>query len=440
MLRSDNSRLISLLGMPKCRALISLVWLVLLHGVANAAPDLEAKLAKDSAWTGEGVTLVITLYSPGPFSGTAAFDFPELPLTTFVQVGSPVVGSKTVDGESLLTQRHEFVVYTQRSGEIVIPPFQVRFAGKKSFVGEPEPVLASTPELRFQSRRPPVAESLGVVVAVTEMSGRQAWLPDDSTELQAGDVVQRTITREAPRTTSMMFPPASNAAPDGVRVYESNPVVEDTTTRGVTSARRVETIKYQFETAGTFELPTLEFSWWDIENSELKQVVLEGKTFEVAGALPQLNEELGSESPAPRFPLWFVVPASFVIGIGWITISSAYRRRQGHFTTAEARAAKRIREACHANDAAGAYAASLDWKRAIMAHHEGRNLQARLASSDGRKLQAEWTTLSAMLYGSTGEPSVWNGSKFYELFARVRASGARSQGRVDAELPALNPR
>lgn len=440
MKRSDRSRSTSPLGTELRRLLLSLAFMILLNGEARAARDLDVELAKDSAWTGEGITLIITLYSPGPFSGTAAFDFPELPQTTFLQVGNPVVGSRTVDGESLLTQRHEFVVYTQRPGEIVIPPFQVRFSGKKSFVGEPEPVVAISPELRFQSRRPPGSDSLGIVVAVTELNVNQSWLPNEATELHAGDVVQRTITREAPGTTSMMFPPASTAAPDGVRVYQTNPVVQDTTTRGVTTARRVETIKYQFETAGTFELPELEFVWWDVDDSELKKAVLQGRTIVVPGTSSQIDNESSGDSPRRQLPVWFVLPASMMIWICWITTSSTYRRRKDRLTTAEALAAQRIKEACRANDAARAYAASLDWKRAIMAGDDGRNLQARLVSSDGRELLAEWSKLSASLYAADVKGSVWKGAEFYERFARIRKGAKREGRRTDHQLPSLNPR
>jgi hypothetical protein len=63
-----------------------------------AVETVRAEIKKSSAWTGEAVPLIITLYSPGPFSGTAAFDLPDLPRTAFVKGGSPVVSSEEVDG------------------------------------------------------------------------------------------------------------------------------------------------------------------------------------------------------------------------------------------------------------------------------------------------------------------------------------------------------
>lgn len=160
-----------------------------------AAETVRAKVGKETAWTGEAVPIIITLYSPGPFSGTAAFDLPELPQTVFVKTGTPLVGSEEIDDESYITQRHEFALYTQRSGKIVIPAFRVRFAGKKTFTSDAEPMEGITSELQFESKRPPGTESMGVVISATAMKIEQSWNPMSPSEIEAGDVILRTITR-----------------------------------------------------------------------------------------------------------------------------------------------------------------------------------------------------------------------------------------------------
>ena len=119
--------------------------------VSQAFEPVQAELGKEVAWTGEAVPLIITIYSPGPFSGTAAFDLPELPQTVAVKVGNPVVGSEDVDGESYLTQRHVFHLYTQQSGQVAIPSFRVRFSGKRTFTSDAEAMEGETPDLRWRS-------------------------------------------------------------------------------------------------------------------------------------------------------------------------------------------------------------------------------------------------------------------------------------------------
>ena len=146
-----------------------------------------------------------------------------------------MVGSEEVDDESYMTQRHEFTLYTQRSGDIVIPAFRVRFSGKKTFTSDPEPMEGTTSELRFKSKRPPGTESMGVVVSATAMKIQQTWNPVPESDIKAGDVIVRTITRNAEGTTAMMLPPVPTDAPEGVRVYSGTPDVQDKVERGDTT-------------------------------------------------------------------------------------------------------------------------------------------------------------------------------------------------------------
>lgn len=149
----------------------------LLGGVvmAQEGQNVTGELKKEEAWTGEGVPMVIKLRSPGPFSGTAAFDLLEVSKTAFLKFGNPVVGNEEVEGKSFFTQTHQFSVYSQQEGKVVIPSFLVRFSGKKDFTSEAEAMEGKTPELTFQSKRPEGTEGIVVVVTVTGMKVSQTW-------------------------------------------------------------------------------------------------------------------------------------------------------------------------------------------------------------------------------------------------------------------------
>ena len=85
------------MGWQSALRCLGMLLLIACPSVSPAAEVVQAKLGKDAAWTGEAVPLIVTLYSPGPFSGTAAFDLPELPLTVSVKSGNPLVGTEHVD-------------------------------------------------------------------------------------------------------------------------------------------------------------------------------------------------------------------------------------------------------------------------------------------------------------------------------------------------------
>ena len=321
----------------------------------ESSETVIASLEKQSAWTGEPVPLIITLYSPGPFSGTASFDFPELPQTVILSAGRPVVGSEPIAGETFLTQRHEFNLYTQRAGKIVIPSFRVGFDGKPSFTSEPERIAGVTQAMTFQSNRPPGTQSRGVVIAATSMETTQSWLPQNRASIQAGDVIVRSVERNATGTTAMMMPPSSSDAPDGVRVYQSNPTVQDRSERGEATAVRIETIKYQFESPGTFELPSLEFAWWDSGADELKTNTLPGVTVNVTAQSPIAATE-SPVPPASWHPLLFAFP---IIGIFIVLLRKplavVFTRWQTIHNRPENVAARRLRSACKRENPAEAY-------------------------------------------------------------------------------------
>ena len=420
--------------------LVGMLLLAACPSVSAAAEVVRAELGKSTAWMGEAVPLIVTLYSPGPFSGTASFELPELPKTAFVRAGNPVVGSEQIGDESYFTQRHEFTVFTQRAGPIVIPAFLVRFSGKKTFIAAAEPVEGLTPELRFQSTRPPGTEHLGVVVAARDIEASQTWQPAAIGSVQAGDVIARTILRRAAGTTAMMFPPVAIEAPAGVRCYATDPIVQDFTERGDFRAERNETIKYQFERPGTFSLPDLTVRWWDPDAGALKHQTLPGRVVNVRAAA--VIAEPDAPTRTSRWPLF-----ALLLTTGWAVwlvrgaaarLLAAWRVRR---TDPAAAAARRLLAACRANAAAEAYAALLQWHRTVAGGAGETSLGGRLPSDAAAEFEHEWNNLSRHVFGAGNSGSVWRGERLAGGFVRPRRSlgrASRTRHAVD-DLPALNP-
>ncbi len=405
--------------------------------ITSAMDPVQATLGKETAWTGEAVPLVVTLYSPGPFSGTASFQLPELPRTALVKVGNPVVGSEDVDGESYLTQRYEFKLFTQQSGEIVIPEFRVRFSGKKTFTSEAEPVEGQTSKLRFMSKRPPGTEGMGFVVSATKMEFRQSWNPEQIQELQAGDIVHRTLQRTAEGTTAMMLPPAETNAPEGVSVHTASPEVYDNIDRGEATAHRKDIIKYQFQQTGLFATPDLIFVWWDPQEEVLKRETLSGTTFQVTTAHQQSLTDHGEVNEKSSATVWIVATGALLLGFAMLITRMRHVWRQPHHA-ADVRAARDLRAACRSNNASGAYSALMAWlavRRAIDgldstdANHE-----------EWRGLRDQSDVLSRHLFARAAPDDSWHGRPLWEAFCKLQTALRRQSSRPHrTSLPTLNP-
>lgn len=409
--------------------------------VSAAEPIAEpvvAKLGKTSAWTGQPVPILVTLYSPGPFSGVASFDLPELPQTLVVGGGRPVVGSESVDGETVFTQQHELTLYTQRSGSIEIPAFEVRFSGKESFTSDAIPMSGRTKPLTFESKRPPAAEGdsenePGFVLSVQSMEVTQRWSPAEADLVDAGDVVRRTIERTATGTTAMMISPIEINVPDGVRIYPSDPMVDDRSERGVSSAHRSETIKYQFERAGTFTLPDVKLVWWNTDSEEREEEVLPGRTVNVR-AVVATSEKASSREAESASPVGYL---ALLVGLAIVAaLCRAVVRFLGNRPPdLEKEAARNVVQACRSNQPKQAYAAVLHWNQIRSDGH-----QSATQMDTDEELEQELRSLRRVLYSADQATRSWTGGKLEEAFSRFRARSTHEQRvKMRAEdLPELN--
>ena len=410
---------------------------------AIAVDPVRAELGVKAAWTGQAVPLIVTLYSPGPFRGTAAFDFPQLARTNFVVQGRPIVGSESLDGESYITQRHELTVFTQDIGTVVIPAFRVRFAGASSFTSEAQPKEGMTTELKFESKRPPGTLGMPVVVCATSMEVVQTWQPEGVSQWKEGDVLVRRISREANGTTAMMLNPIEAKSGGGIRVYQASLDVEDVTVRGVTVAKRVDTIRYQFEEAGEFSIPAVELQWWDPAQSVLKSKSLAGLHLQVV-VDPALQERDASAQVAwrqgaqtNRVVTWWAV--FLVVAVAGFIAKAVIVRVHEQQRLPTSLAIRRLKAACHSDDPSAAYHALLAWMR-LSDIRVPNEVDPTRNEKQLQSFASQWRELSSRVYGPSEFDTRWDGSAFWREFKVLDRDHVRRSHASQAEvLPGLNP-
>ncbi|MEW4489884.1 hypothetical protein AB1L42_17505 [Thalassoglobus sp. JC818] len=409
-----------------------------------SAETIQVEMGKESAWMGQGVPLIVTLYSPGPFSSAAAFDLPELPSTVILKMGNPVVGSEDVDGESLLTQRHEFAIFTQQAGKITVPSFRVRYSSKPSFTGKSEDHSVQTSPVSFESKRPPGAEPGEIVISVPKLEFTQSWSLDEQQELAPGDVLQRTMVRRAEGVTAMLMPPISMDLPDGVRTYPSAPKVVDTVERGVAKAERTDSVKLQFEQPGTYTIPDVEVRWWNPDDEVFESKTLPGRTASVSGTISADTSSPASTNTggARHFALYFAAAATVLITLYFVFSKNLQHAFNTYFNDPQKQVPRRLKDACQNNDAKAAYQAWIEWMR-VHPHlgseeSDGSTQRERLAGEASKMIG----DLEFRLYGG-GDPNTWNGQPLWKIVSQL--SRADHQQMIHAkhashrDLADLNP-
>ncbi|MEM9658158.1 MAG: hypothetical protein AAF961_07335 [Planctomycetota bacterium] len=178
----------------------------------------------------------------------------------------------------------------------------------------------------------------------------------------------RTIVRRISDAPGMALPPLPSFELKGVRQYPKQPSVDDVINRGDLTGGRSEATTYVFETPGTHELPTLSLPWWDVDEGELKQAVLPGRTVEVA-AQRQADEsdpvELSEEPARPGrlFALGALVLAGALL-IVWPyreTLTTYFHALQLHIRQKEPAYFRRFQTAARTNDAPAALRSLMQW-------------------------------------------------------------------------------
>ncbi len=274
----------------------------------SALEPVTVILPEGEFWTGAKIPLSIELRAQGSFSGTATFQFPELPQTTLMSLGNPVVRSESGQEGEVFVQRHNFAVYTQQDGTLTFPEVPVHFSVKQ---GEKvEAVTANTPGFDLTIKRPPGLPAGKLVVSSATYTVTQTWTPEVD-EAELGMVVTRTVTQTSGDVSGMALSPLPRSVPDGVRAYPSEVSVSDKLNRGVLEGKRVETLRYRFETPGAKVLPAVQFQWWNPQTEKLETRLLPGTDVDVKGS--RFMQRIKNEPEKWIYLLFFILSLSYLL-------------------------------------------------------------------------------------------------------------------------------
>lgn len=313
------------------------------------------------AWIGQRVPFYVELRARGSFSGTASFDLPQIPGTILIKIGSPLVSSQDLEGESWFVQTHEFALFSQRSGMLAVPAFPVRFANRDGFTGPATDVQAQSPGFTVKIQRPPGSEHIGFFITTESLDVTETWDPTPG-PAELGAIFKRTIIQRAPQIPGMALAPVPTTAPDGIRIYPAEAATNDKLERGDFLGERSETITYLMQKSGTLDVPALNFVWWNPKTEELQSKTFPAVTFEIATPPATAAAELATAThQAWR---WLLVTASLVCLLVW------QRRRLAvwgsHYwktlNPPDRVAARKLLRACRDHDAAAAASAWIAWR------------------------------------------------------------------------------
>jgi hypothetical protein len=416
-------------------ALASALWLWLCFCLASLAADpvvVRVKLEpKENVVIGQRVRLLVDVLFPGemPYpprvaapkvSGAQVFRFESQATTISDQIG----------GVTYAGQRFEFALYPRRGGELAVPAVTATLLDR----AQNETGTASAPATRLRVAVPPGVDASQPVIAAAQATMTEQDGAPTGRQVQIGDAWRRAIERRAEDVPGLAMPAFDFVAPAGVRVYADPPQINDKSERGSLTGERIDQVTYQFETAGTFVIPALTQTWWDLNTKAARTITLPARTVHVAEA------QTAQPVPGWHWGIPCVLAGIAVLAGLAVGVRPAYARyaawRQ-HRELSEPAVFRRLLRACKTGQAGLTYQTLARWNQVF---HENGNTQKRvadaLAEAGATILLAR---LSASLFATQTSRPGWREADGRQLAYSLRTARRHLQDHRRQSRPLLPP-
>ena len=245
-------------------------------------------------------------------------------------------------GETWATQLWTVAIYPQRNGMIEVPTIALTLtvAGEDN-----QPVTGTllTPKVSFSATVPVAMQGQSEWIATSQFDVEERYdKPSDN--LKAGDSLLRTIRFNARDVAAMMLPAPTFQSQPGLAVYHKPAEIKDRVNRGDYLATRTESISYFIERDGRYQLPALEFHWWNIQQQEMLTVRLPAKVISASGeteVLPAATDQpglMGNAGSGLSIIDGIIVLVAMggllvLVFLGHRILSPRFRQRQQHRAT-----------------------------------------------------------------------------------------------------------
>jgi hypothetical protein len=404
-------------------------------------------------YVGQSLRLDVTVLVPNYFLSAPQFPLFDLPGAVVTMPGGGSANlNERINGITYAGIRRTYLIVPQQDGSFVLPPAEITFQ-YAAVPGQSSPGSVTLPPEKIDVRLPPgVKSAQGGGVAVAPMTIKQQ-VEGLAKPMHVGEAITRTVEIDADHTQSMMIPPPSLTAPDGVRIYKKDPQLTDLTgDQGqFEGGRRVDVVTYRLEQPGSYVLPKVSVSWFDPSTQKTQQAEApEIQVTVVAAAAPkdaiapQLPEQAALPPEEPTDWQRWILPAVAllgILGVAWLIRRWPARihgfvaaRRQARHES-EGAYFERLLDACRSNDPARSYAALAAWVQRTGAVSIGDYVQG---AADG-ELAKQVTELEQHLYSCAISDGQWTGAALASALETVRRSSRQRHRPPRRWLSELNP-
>ncbi len=411
---------------------------------------IRTTLTPEEVYVGQLSTYSIELITDSWFSGGVEVSELWISDAIVIQLGPPENNYQYIEGKQCSAFRIHFGIFPQRTGEIKIPSLRMKTTTFPDGRQNPVKIVLDIQPQVLVAQVPETGQKIQNQISTSELTVTEQF--NRSFEgLKVGESLQRSIRIDGKNLVAMMLPPIQSGVISGIGIYPGKPkLFNNFETEGVDGVR-MDTITYIMEKAGSYQLPEIRIHWWNTEDEEMQETLIESIQFKVAenpflsslhaGTSPgdgsKPKKEVEKEETSLQFSSIGVLVISLMFsGLILLLLVRKARGRRSVLATGKAEKQftdamlkKQLRQACLANDEPAIVNSLMCWLDRHTPADRAALLRNHIAGLENDELKKQVDVLMKTLYGKTNG-KFESGSILFQNFNRsLKKDGIFGQSR-----------
>jgi len=261
------------------------------------AQDLRSSVSVNTSrvYVGEPVEVTVSVYTSTWF--TAGVDIPNIKVEDAFTVPFRTLStSKSINGKSYAGIQFFYNVFPYSEADIKFPSLtiEVETPDEGDYKGVKRKVKTEAKNIKVRPIPPGFKKSNWLVTP--DLRVKDSW-SGNLESVKVGDVLERTINRNAAITVSELIPPIEWDSLEKVSTYPDRAITRNKKTKTSFSAERSDKMRYLFLEEGQVIIPEISILWWNAAEKKvykrtLKEVVIDVQPNPDLGILMSIKDSL----------------------------------------------------------------------------------------------------------------------------------------------------
>lgn len=237
-------------------------------------------------YVGEPVEVTVSVFTSTWF--TSGLDIQNIKVNgAFTVPFRTLSTSKSIKGKTYAGVQFFYNVFPYSEEDIEFPSLtiEVETPDDGDYKGKKRNVKTKARTIKVRPIPPGFEKSEWLVTP--NLTTRDVW-SGNLNNVKVGDVLTRSIHRDAALTVSELIPPITWDSIEGVSYYPDRSVTQNNKTKTSFSAERSDVVRYLFLKEGEVIIPEITLMWWNAARKKVYKRTLKARTIHV---LP--NPDLG---------------------------------------------------------------------------------------------------------------------------------------------------